>query len=87
MSIWQSGLDSPMKASMIARQLAPNWRVLCASPDYLARYGEPQTPADLVDHKFIVLVTSAGPLNTFHFVVDGQEWNHTVPMSQAWETS
>ncbi|WP_168233634.1 LysR family transcriptional regulator [Pseudomonas veronii] len=77
----------PHESSMIARQLAPNWRVLCASPDYLARYGEPQTPADLVDHKFIVLVTSAGPLNTFHFVVDGQEWNHTVPMSQAWETN
>lgn len=77
----------PHESSMIARQLAPNWRVLCASPDYLARYGEPQTPADLVNHKFIVLVTSAGPLNTFHFVVDGQEWNHTVPMSQAWETN
>ncbi|MCL6701496.1 hypothetical protein [Pseudomonas sp. T1.Ur] len=63
-----------------------NWRVLCASPDYLARYGESQTPADLDQTKLIVLVTFAGPLNTFYFVVDGQERNHTVPMSQAWET-
>lgn len=53
-------------------RFSTNWRVLCASPDYLARYGEPQTPADLDNHKLIVLMTSAGPLNTFHFGVDGQ---------------
>ncbi|MCU1729492.1 LysR family transcriptional regulator [Pseudomonas sp. 7P_10.2_Bac1] len=77
----------PRDSSMIARQLAPNWRVLCASPHYLARYGEPQNPADLIDHRFIVLVTSAGPLNTFHFVVEGHAWDHVVPMAETWETN
>jgi len=77
----------PSDGSLVARQLAPNWRVLCASPDYLARQGEPLTPAQLVDHQFIVLVTSAGPLNEFHFVLDEQDWSHTVPMDQAWETN
>lgn len=77
----------PQDSSLIARQLAPNWRVLCASPEYLARHGEPETPADLARHTFIVLVTSAGPLNTFHFVVEGQPWDHVVPMSEAWETN
>jgi len=77
----------PRDSSMIARQLAPNWRVLCASPHYLARYGEPQNPAHLIDHRFIVLVTSAGPLNTFHFVVEGQAWDHVVPMAETWETN
>ncbi|AZF35011.1 Transcriptional regulator, LysR family [Pseudomonas sp. R4-39-08] len=55
----------------MAIRFSTNWRVLCASPDYLARYGEPQKPADLDNQKLIVLMTSAGPLNTFHFVVDG----------------
>lgn len=77
----------PQDSSLIARQLAPNWRVLCASPEYLARHGEPETPADLARHTFIVLVTSAGPLNTFHFVVEGQLWDHVVPMNEAWETN
>ena len=77
----------PQDSSLIARQVAPNWRVLCASPEYLARHGEPETPADLARHTFIVLVTSAGPLNTFHFVVGGQPWDHVVPMSEAWETN
>lgn len=77
----------PSDGSLVARQLAPNWRVLCASPDYLARQGEPGTPAQLSGHQFIVLVTSAGPLNEFHFLVDQQEWSHTVPLEQAWETN
>ncbi|MQU13174.1 MULTISPECIES: LysR family transcriptional regulator [unclassified Pseudomonas] len=77
----------PQDSSLIARQMAPNWRVLCASPEYLARHGEPETPADLARHTFIVLVTSTGPLNTFHFVVGGQPWDHVVPMSEAWETN
>ncbi|MQT30234.1 LysR family transcriptional regulator [Pseudomonas helleri] len=77
----------PQDSSLIARQLAPNWRVLCVSPEYLARHGEPETPADLARHTFIVLVTSAGPLNTFHFVVEGQPWDHVVPMNEAWETN
>ncbi|MGF6574984.1 DNA-binding transcriptional LysR family regulator [Paraburkholderia sp. GAS333] len=38
-------------SGLIARQLAPNWRVLCASPDYLARNGEPGTPDDLAGHE------------------------------------
>ncbi|HEX6956841.1 MAG TPA: LysR substrate-binding domain-containing protein [Ferrovibrio sp.] len=28
-------------------------RVICASPDYLARHGEPETPADLVHHRAV----------------------------------
>ncbi|KAF1027222.1 MAG: HTH-type transcriptional regulator DmlR [Pseudomonas sp.] len=74
-------------SSLIARPLAPNWRVLCASPDYLVRYGEPRTPAELAAHRFIVLVTSTGPLNTLHFTVDGQPWDHQVPLDAAWETN
>jgi DNA-binding transcriptional LysR family regulator len=37
-------------ASMIARRLASSELVLCASPDYLARRGEPHTPAEVSGH-------------------------------------
>ena len=38
-------------SSLIARKLAPARRVLVASPDYLARHGEPQAPEDLARHR------------------------------------
>ena len=40
----------PPDSSLVALQLAPgNRRVLCASPDYIARHGQPSTPAELSD--------------------------------------
>lgn len=43
----------PPDTRVIARKIASNQRLLCASPDYLARHGEPKTPADLARHNFI----------------------------------
>lgn len=37
-------------SSLAARKLAPNRRVICASPEYLRRHGTPRTPEDLVEH-------------------------------------
>src|ERR687891_1986705 len=37
-------------SSLAARKLAPNRRVVCASPAYLARHGTPRTPEDLAKH-------------------------------------
>jgi DNA-binding transcriptional LysR family regulator len=42
------GLDP--QASLVARRLAGHRRVLCASPDYLARRGRPHHPAELAAH-------------------------------------
>jgi molybdate transport repressor ModE-like protein len=47
-------------STLVARQLARNQRVLCASPDYLRRHGTPKTPADLPHHQCLVLVGSQG---------------------------
>ena len=43
-------------SSLIARKLAPDRRILCASPAYLSKHGEPRTPADLKQHQCITLV-------------------------------
>jgi DNA-binding transcriptional LysR family regulator len=37
-------------SSLAARKLAPNRRVVCASPDYLKRHGTPRTPHELSGH-------------------------------------
>ena len=52
---WDVGLrfGAPPDARIVARRLAPNRRLLCAAPAYLARHGEPRTPRDLVRHNCI----------------------------------
>jgi DNA-binding transcriptional LysR family regulator len=42
-------------STMIARRLAPNYRVACASPAYLAQYGAPTHPAELGQHRCILI--------------------------------
>lgn len=43
----------PPEARVIARKLAGNRRILCASPAYLKRHGEPRSPQDLTRHNCI----------------------------------
>lgn len=76
---------TPLDDMLATRKLAPNRRVLCAAPAYLARHGVPATPADLADHRFALLVTAAGPLNAFHFEREGERYTHVAPLNQAWE--
>ncbi|MEW6254737.1 MAG: LysR family transcriptional regulator [Pseudomonadota bacterium] len=40
-------------SSLVARRLAPVHRVLCATPDYLARAGLPESFADLAGHRLL----------------------------------
>jgi len=43
-------------SSLIARKLAPDTRILCSSPSYIAQYGEPKSPEDLNHHRCITLM-------------------------------
>lgn len=40
-------------SSLKGRKLADDRRVLCASPAYLEKFGTPEFPSDLLDHKLI----------------------------------
>lgn len=45
----------PPDSRLIARKLAANRRLLCASPAYVARAGAPKTPQELARHNFIAI--------------------------------
>ena len=47
-------------SSLVARRLARNRRILCASPDYLARAGAPEKPQDLTSHNCLIYTRHHG---------------------------
>ncbi|MCA1953025.1 MAG: LysR family transcriptional regulator [Hyphomicrobiales bacterium] len=59
--------------SLVARRLAPNHRVLCAAPAYLARNPAPATIADLARHRLLVH-------NADHWRLEGPEGPLAVPV-------
>jgi DNA-binding transcriptional LysR family regulator len=62
------------ESSLVARKLAPMRRMVCASPDYLARHGTPATPDDLQNHACLRYSNmSAGDEWGFHHP-DGRPW-------------
>src|SRR5581483_10630923 len=52
---WPAPVSRWTSPFLIAKRLAPNERVACASPAYLASRGEPRTPEDLAAHDCIAL--------------------------------
>ena len=59
---------------LVARRIAANRRVLCASPDYLRRRGQPQVPQDLQDHECLLLFGSSGRQDVWRLHdADGKE--------------
>lgn len=75
--IVDAGIDiairiGPMADStLIARRLAPNRRVICASPAYLEKHGLPKTPEDLNDHNCLSMATQ----QSWKIMGDNQEFD------------
>ena len=42
-------------STLVARKLAGDQRIVCASPEYIAKHGEPSTPQELLNHQCITL--------------------------------
>ena len=72
-NIAESGIDIVIRygeladSSLISRRLSSSQRVLCASPEYLAKQGTPLTPQDLVNHDCLAMIRSHEELKTWHF--------------------
>ncbi|MBR7781685.1 LysR family transcriptional regulator [Undibacterium luofuense] len=58
-------------SSMRAIRVGSIRRVLCASPQYLAQHGTPQTPADLAQHQ-IIAATGVGTNTEWQFTENTQ---------------
>jgi len=54
-------------SGLVARKLANNRRVLCASPAYLGQHGHPSKPQDLDAHECLLLVGSLGQQDLWRF--------------------
>jgi DNA-binding transcriptional LysR family regulator len=77
----------PPDSSLVARRLAPNRRVLCASPGYVATHGAPGRPQDLERFDCIVLATASGLANEWRFTRGGEVETYTVPLANSRETN
>jgi len=60
-------------SSLVARKLAPNRRILCASPGYIARRGNPLNPNDLAEHECLSLMREQQGQIHWHFSRKGQQ--------------
>jgi DNA-binding transcriptional LysR family regulator len=56
-------------STLISRALTVTRMILCASPDYIAERGAPQTPADIAAHDVIA----------YSYLASGTEWHFTAP--------
>jgi DNA-binding transcriptional LysR family regulator len=66
-------------STLVARRLAPVRSALVASPDYLAEYGYPETPQDLVHHQCLAYVDPSPADWTFR---SGKRWIAVRPRSR-----
>ncbi|TSD87646.1 LysR family transcriptional regulator [Mycobacterium sp. KBS0706] len=84
LNLVETGIDLAFRtgvlpdSTLVARRLGSTHRILCASPDYLARCGVPAVPADLAGHDCVIAGPSAAGAP---WVLEGPEGSETVTVS------
>ena len=84
LNLVESGIDLAFRtgilpdSTLIARKLGSTHRILCASPDYLARHGAPDGPADLARHHCVIAGPSAA---SAHWPLEGPHGPEAVTVS------
>ncbi|HKA53144.1 MAG TPA: LysR family transcriptional regulator [Candidatus Binatia bacterium] len=80
----EEGVDLAIRAasalpdsSLMARRLAPNRVVVCATPDYFTRRGVPQTPEELRQHNCLIYT----PLGPQQWCFKGPHGEYPVPVA------
>jgi DNA-binding transcriptional LysR family regulator len=84
LNLIENGIDLAFRtgtlpdSTQIARKLGSTYRILCASPDYLARRGVPEQPTDLVRHYCVIAGPSTG---SAPWVLDGPHGQEAVTVA------
>ncbi|PZM15605.1 LysR family transcriptional regulator [Rhizobium tubonense] len=84
LNLVENGIDLAFRtgtlpdSTLMARKLGSTHRILCASPNYLARHGVPVVPADLTRHHCVI----PGPSTAnAHWLLEGSHGSETVTVS------
>ena len=78
LDLFEHGVDVAVRGGtmtdsrLVSRLLTSNFRVLCASPAYLARRGRAAHPRDLLDHACLRGRFASGALTPWEFEKDGE---------------
>ncbi|MCH8617889.1 LysR family transcriptional regulator [Undibacterium sp. TS12] len=87
-----SGFDCAIRigantdSRLVARKLADNRRVVCASPAYLGGNGAPQTPADLLQHSCILMQGTGAMHADWHFTAADSGEEQSIRVRGNWLT-
>ncbi len=66
-------IGKPTDSTLIAKRLAPNTRVLCASSAYIKTKGTPKIHSDLIKHDCLAMFQLLKPMTRWHLSKDGVE--------------
>lgn len=61
------GMIAPAMPNWIQRRVLSTRYVICATKEYFAKYGTPQTPNDLYQHRYITHSRRTPPINALYF--------------------
>ncbi|BCH21235.1 LysR family transcriptional regulator [Mesorhizobium sp. L-8-3] len=84
LNLVESGIDLAFRtgilqdSTLVARKLGPTHRILCASPDYLARQGIPEVPTDLARHHCVIAGASTASAD---WELEGPHGQETVQVA------
>ena len=69
----------PDDASLVARKIVALTSALFASPAYLQRFGTPTSPAELLNHTALQLLTSSGEAQRWRLTRKDETWDGLPP--------
>lgn len=67
--------EKPVHASFVAKRLIADPWIVCASPNYIGRFGKPEEPTQLLAHRCLTIEARQSESNRWEFS-DGKETEH-----------
>ena len=84
LAIWYAAVAD---SNLIIRRLASYRMVVCASPEYLAKYGRPEHPSDLVKHNSVIFYDATVGKEGKEWLFTGPDGDFSVRLSGTLETN